>query len=87
MRFPFAVKLALSISLLAVSVTSLSVVFLYTDTRSMVIRLMAGRLKDVGRTAAYMLESQDREGMKKMATVVRSKIKITAELRKTIADA
>lgn len=53
----------------------------------MVIRLMAGRLKDVGRTAAYMLESQDREGMKKMATVVRSKIKITAELRKTIADA
>ncbi|MCE9596653.1 MAG: HAMP domain-containing protein [Spirochaetia bacterium] len=87
MRFPFAVKLALAISILAVSATGLSVFFVFQTTRSMVIRLMGDRLKDVGRTAQFMLEEDDRAAIKKMAKEVNARLVIDEALKKKIAEA
>ena len=55
---PFAVKFGLAISALAVGMTALSVWFLYAQIHNLLLRQMAGRLKDVGQTGSLLLTSE-----------------------------
>lgn len=87
MRFPFALKLAIAISALAVSVTSLSVAFVYQTTRTMVIRVMGDRLKDIGRVASLHMGEKERAALRKMAAEVDQKLVLSPELKTEIQKA
>ncbi|OQY56880.1 MAG: hypothetical protein B6247_02250 [Candidatus Parabeggiatoa sp. nov. 2] len=66
MKLSFRLKIGLAISLLAVSMTSTSVYFFYSNTYSIVLNQMTKRLKDVGRTGTFLLDEQARAYIKKI---------------------
>lgn len=99
MKFPFAVKIGLAISLLSVGVTSTSVYFFYSKTNQIVLNQMSERLKDVGRQGASSLEQDEkqtiqqlRQSLEKNSLPVSEKIRtlepgeITASLPPKIAQ-
>lgn len=63
MRFPFGLKLGLAISLLSVGVTSASVFYFYKSAYDIAIEQVADRLKDIGRTGAFLFEESDRRAL------------------------
>lgn len=63
---PFGVKLAVALSTIAVSVTSISVYGFYSITHKVVLQQMAERLKDVGRTGSFLFDAADRERLKRL---------------------
>ncbi|MBD1882232.1 response regulator [Coleofasciculus sp. FACHB-T130] len=66
MKFPFAVKIGLAISLLSVGVTSTSVYFFYSKTNQIVLNQMSERLKDVGRQGASSLEQDEKQTIQQL---------------------
>ena len=70
MRFPFRLKLGLAITFVAVGMTSISVFFLYTSTRTETIRLMQSRLQDMGRTGAFMFGEKERQDIKLLSQLI-----------------
>jgi two-component system sensor histidine kinase ChiS len=66
MKFPFAVKIGLAISLLSVGVTSSSVYFFYSKTNQIVLNQMSERLKDVGRQGASLLEQDEKKTIQRL---------------------
>ena len=69
-KIPFGVKLALAISAISVGITSTSVYFFYSTTYKLAIDQMAVRLKDVGRTGAFLFDREAREKMKKLKIAI-----------------
>ncbi len=64
MYFPFALKLGLAISLLAVLSTGGSVYYVFQEGRALVLEQMRNRLKDIGRSGAYLFNNKLREDLK-----------------------
>ena len=63
LRFPFFLKLALSISLLLVFLTGTSAYYFFREVRISTIEGMGARLRDIGRTGAFLLEEQHRKDL------------------------
>ncbi|MCB1317614.1 MAG: HAMP domain-containing protein, partial [Leptospiraceae bacterium] len=63
MRFSFAMKLGLAMTLLAVMTTGGSVFWVYKQARELVISNLGNRLKDIGRTGAFIFDKQLRSDL------------------------
>jgi len=60
-RIPFGVRLGIVISLLSVGMTTGSVLYFYSTTYRLVLAQMTGRLRDVGKTGAFLLDAEARD--------------------------
>ena len=65
-KFPFRIKLAVAISTIAVSITSISVYFFYTTTYRIVLHQIGERLKNVGHTGSLLFDETAREQIKQL---------------------
>lgn len=63
MQFPFAWKIAIATSALALLSTGGSVFYIYNEARSLTLRMMGARLKDIGGTGAYLFTAADRAAL------------------------
>lgn len=80
-KIPFGVKLALAISAISLGITSTSVYFFYSTTYKLAIDQMAERLKDVGRTGAFLFDREAREKIKKLKiAIAKDSLPITAKV-------
>ena len=70
MRFPFALKIGMAISILSVGVTSTSVYFYYAKTKQIVLNQMAERLRDVGRSAAFLVDDEDKKKIQRLSLAI-----------------
>lgn len=61
MRFPFALKLGLTLSLLALTLTGGALVFFYHYTHQLILEQMHGRLSDVGHTGTFLFDDDTRD--------------------------
>ncbi len=73
MKLPFSFKIGLAISLLAVGATSGSLVFFYSQSKSMLLFQMGNRLKDIGRTSIYLFGPEERKAIVKLKEEVNQK--------------
>ncbi len=87
LRFPFRLKMGLAISLVAVGMTGISVLFVFSTARAEIVRLMASRLKDMGRTGAFMFGEQERLDIKLLRGFIERDQLPAADLNRTIAAA
>lgn len=86
MRFPFRLKLVLAISVVAVGMVVIAVSLTYIPSKDSAIRLMGGRLKDLGRAASYMFGPQERQDIKKLSKLINDSSFKTGQLNKTIIE-
>ncbi len=70
MRLSFGWKLGISISLMALTTTMASVLWMYSQTRDMVVEQMGNRLKDIGRAGAFLLGPADRQTIQELTAIV-----------------
>ena len=66
MRFPFALKLGIAVSSLAVLTTGLASYWIFHQGRSIVIDQMSNRLKDIGRAGSYLFQEQEIDALKEL---------------------
>lgn len=65
-QVPFRIKLAIAISTIALSITSISVYFFYSTTYRIVLHQISERLKNVGHTGSLLFDETAREQIKKL---------------------
>lgn len=70
LRFPFFLKLALTVSLLLVLSTGGSAYYIFKESKALTLRSMRNRLSDIGRTGAYLFQQQHREDLKYLSKQV-----------------
>ncbi len=85
MRFPFALKIGLAMSALALLISGASVYFLYAQAREMTLTLIGDRLKDLGGVGAYLFAPADRAALKRFRTIVEEEGRF-AENKAAIAE-
>ncbi len=76
MRFPFALKLGLAITLLSVGVTSGVLTFFYVYTKDTIIEQMRGRLSDVGHAGTFLFGAEERQMILKLKQQVLAKMPV-----------
>ncbi len=88
LRFSFAFKLALAFALLVTIATGGSMIWVYQQTRSLVIEQMRNRLKDIGRTGTFLFEQQHRQDLRKLLDIVHENMEFsnTPEQAAILAD-
>ncbi len=69
-QIPFSIKLGVAITLLAVGATTASVMLFYHQGKSLLIEQMGGRLKDIGRTASFLIGAPEREAILRLTKEV-----------------
>jgi serine phosphatase RsbU (regulator of sigma subunit) len=65
-RYPFALKLALALALLAVTIGIVTRALQYPVTRDMLMDSMRGRLADVGHTGSFLFDADDRAAITRL---------------------
>ncbi|MGK7910299.1 MAG: diguanylate cyclase [Synechococcus sp.] len=78
MRFSFSLKLALAISSLTVGLTSVSVVYVYRNTRHLLLTQINYRLKDMAQIGAFLIDEQMRNDIVELSAEIDSDSHITA---------
>jgi class 3 adenylate cyclase len=68
MRVSFAVKIGSVVGISAVGITSVAVLYFYTQTRDLVIELMSARLLDIGKASSSMFSEDAKSAMKRLKT-------------------
>ncbi len=63
MRFPFAWKIAVATSALALLTTGASVYYIFSQARELTLAMMGARLKDIGGAGAYLFTAEDRAAL------------------------
>ncbi len=66
MRVPFSLKLAFSVSLLAFVVVGSSLLYFYQTTEDILLEQMTSRLRDVGQTGSFLIDSNSRADIQKL---------------------
>lgn len=69
-RYPFALKLALALTLLAVVIGVITRAIQYEVTSGILMDSMRGRLADVAHTGSYLFGAEDRSAIKTLTTEV-----------------
>lgn len=69
-RYPFALKLALAVALLAVAIGVITRVIQYRVTSGILMDSMRGRLADVAHTGSFLFASADREAIRMLTAEV-----------------
>ncbi|MBE7439584.1 MAG: HAMP domain-containing protein [Spirochaetales bacterium] len=65
-RFSFRSRMLAGILSLALLLTGAGGIFYYFSTRALVVSQLGARLKDIGRTAAYLFSPEDRRAMRSL---------------------
>jgi class 3 adenylate cyclase/HAMP domain-containing protein len=68
MKLSFRAKLALAITCLAVSMTSLGLVIFYLRSKSLVLEQLGGRLNDIGQTAVHLFGPPELLAIQRLTT-------------------
>ncbi len=70
MKFSFGIKVGIAVTLLTVSVTGISMYYLYSKIRQFTIDQINGRLIDIGHTATFLFTGEDRERIKRLTRLI-----------------